>query len=51
MQEGNTALHLAAKAGHMAVVQELLRAGADASAVNKVCGMHACSGMRLIAVH
>jgi ankyrin repeat protein len=35
-QAGNTALHLAAAGGHLLVVRELLRAGADASSVNQV---------------
>jgi ankyrin repeat protein len=36
MQDGNTALHLAAAGGHIWVVRELLANGADASAQNKV---------------
>jgi hypothetical protein len=35
-QAGDTALHLAARAGHIPVVQELLRAGADPTAKNQV---------------
>jgi hypothetical protein len=36
LQEGNTALHLAAAGGHLLVVQELLRAGADPAKLNQV---------------
>jgi hypothetical protein len=35
-QEGNTALHLAACGGHMEVMWELLRGGAQTEAVNQV---------------
>jgi ankyrin repeat protein len=35
-QAGNTTLHLAASGGHVLVVLELLRAGADASLKNEV---------------
>ena len=34
--QGNTALHYAAEAGHLEVVQLLVEIGADASVVNKV---------------
>jgi ankyrin repeat protein len=38
-QAGNTALHLAAAGGHILVVRELLRAGADASTLNQVASL------------
>ena len=42
-QNGHTALHLCAKTGHMAVVTELLKRGADVAATTKVrveCVVH-----------
>jgi hypothetical protein len=36
LQEGNTALHLAAREGHIAAVQLLLRSGANPAACNRV---------------
>jgi cbb3-type cytochrome oxidase cytochrome c subunit len=36
LQAGDTALHLAAAGGHIPVVRELLRAGADAAKLNQV---------------
>jgi ankyrin repeat protein len=37
MQGGNTALHLAARGGHVSAALLLLQAGADPTALNKVC--------------
>ena len=41
--EGQTALHRAAAAGHPAVVQVLVKLGADVQATDKVRGVLLCS--------
>jgi hypothetical protein len=42
LQDGNTALHLAASGGHIAVMRELLRGGASPTSVNQVRSPDAC---------
>jgi hypothetical protein len=45
VQEGNSALHMAAKSGGLGIVYALLDAGADASLPNKVGGCtEECAG-------